>query len=115
LIQNELVFLNNFHSLNYQYEDHAVLSLRSWANIVYGKMTAIDRQKKLLVVNTQKVIPYDHLILCTGLQYYKVAPYDAHVYNYHTKQELRPTMERILFGKFYSIKDKSLINFYILR
>jgi hypothetical protein len=78
-------------------------------------MTAIDRQKKLLVVNTQKVIPYDHLILCTGLQYYKVAPYDAHVYNYHTKQELRRTMDRILFGKLCLNKNKNSIKFYILR
>jgi NADH dehydrogenase FAD-containing subunit len=85
-------------SLNYQYEDHAILSLRSWVNIVYGKMTMIDRRKKQIVINSQKVLPYDHLILSTGLQYYKVAPMDADVYNFHTKQEVKPTFDRILFG-----------------
>ena len=81
------------------------MSLRSWVNIVHGKMTAIDRRKKLLHINGQKVLPYDHLILCTGLQYYRVAPYDAHVYNFHTKQELRPTLDRILFGMHLIFKE----------
>lgn len=87
-----------FVRLDYQYEDYAKLSLRSWVNIVYGKMTAIDRRRRQIVINTQKVLPYDHLILCTGTQYYRVAPLVSTVFNYHTKREVEPSLDRALFG-----------------
>ncbi|KAB1262421.1 Cilia- and flagella-associated protein 61 [Camelus dromedarius] len=53
--------------------DHAVLSLCSWVSVVVGKMTAIDRAAKRVMVSGEEVVPYDHLVLCTGLQY-QVSP-----------------------------------------
>lgn len=45
------------------------MSLCSWVNVVVAKMTAIDRAAKQVVVSREKVVLYDHLILCTGRQY----------------------------------------------
>ncbi|EQB77020.1 hypothetical protein CB1_000139003 [Camelus ferus] len=56
--------------------DHAVLSLCSWVSVVVGKMTAIDRAAKRVMVSGEEVVPYDHLVLCTGLQY-QVSPGDS--------------------------------------
>ena len=49
------------------------MSLCSWVNVVVGKMTAIDRAAKQVIVSREEVVPYDHLILCTGQQY-QVSP-----------------------------------------
>ena len=75
------------------------MSLRSWVNVVCGKLTAIDRKHKQIAINHKKVLSYDHLILCAGEQFYRVAPTDAHVFNFYTKKEVEPSIERILFGK----------------
>lgn len=45
------------------------MSLRSWVNVVVGKMTGIDRAAKFVIVSNDRKVPYDHLILCTGQQY----------------------------------------------
>lgn len=45
------------------------MSLCSWVNVVVGRMTAIDRAAKQVVVSKSEIVFYDHLILCTGLQY----------------------------------------------
>lgn len=45
------------------------MSLCSWVNVVVGRMTAIDRAAKHVVVSQEDIVPYDHLILCTGQQY----------------------------------------------
>ncbi|XP_030052087.1 cilia- and flagella-associated protein 61 [Microcaecilia unicolor] len=50
-------------------KDYALMSLRSWVNVVVGKMTCIDRAAKHVVVSGNTKVPYDHLILCTGQQY----------------------------------------------
>jgi hypothetical protein len=85
-------------SLNYVHNDHARMSLRSWVNVVYGKITSIDRKKKQIFINSKRILPYDHLILCTGEQYYRVAPTEAKVFNFYTKSEVKPSLDRILFG-----------------
>lgn len=40
-----------------------------------------NRTKKHVIVNGSAIVPYDHLILATGLQYYIPAPTKADVYN----------------------------------
>lgn len=59
----------------YGRDDYAHSSLRSWVNVVYGKMTAIDRKKKQVTVNGgAAVISYDHLVIACGLQHQCPAP-----------------------------------------
>ena len=50
------------------------MSLCSWVNVVVGRMTAIDRVAKHVVVSKEEIVLYDHLILCTG-QKYQVRPH----------------------------------------
>lgn len=50
-------------------KDYALMSLCSWVNVVVGRMTAIDRVAKHVVVSQEDIVHYDHLILCTGQQY----------------------------------------------
>ncbi|XP_041351130.1 cilia- and flagella-associated protein 61-like isoform X2 [Gigantopelta aegis] len=58
----------------YSLEDNAKIALRTWVNVIYGKMTAIDRKKKQVTVNGSMIVPYDHLVLCAGQQYQVPAP-----------------------------------------
>jgi hypothetical protein len=55
------------------------MGIRAWVNVVYGSMTAIDRKKKHVVVNGNTIVPYDHLVIATGLQYQLPAPTGADV------------------------------------
>ena len=86
--------------MNFTHQDYAAMSLRSWINIIDGKMTYIDRRKKLIYINEKTVLPYDHLILCSGEQYYHLAPMKARVYNSYSKKEVKPHLSRPLFGIF---------------
>lgn len=45
------------------------MSLCSWVNVVVGKMTGINRSAKYVVVSKERRVPYDYLVLCTGLSY----------------------------------------------
>ena len=61
-------------SYDFESKNLAELSLRTWCNVVFGKMSSIDRRKKFVTVdnklgNNGSKIPYDHLILATGTQY----------------------------------------------
>ena len=85
--------------MNYSQNDFAHLSLRSWVNVVVGKMTAIDRRRKHICINGQTILPYDHLILCTGEQYYFIAPLQLRIFNPYSRQEIKPHSSRPLFGK----------------
>ncbi|KAL2305612.1 hypothetical protein Nmel_003494 [Mimus melanotis] len=55
------------------------MSLCSWVNVVVGKMTAINRHAKYVVVSQEKQVPYDYLVLCTGQSYQALAPAGADV------------------------------------
>ncbi|KAM5163800.1 cilia- and flagella-associated protein 61 [Mantella aurantiaca] len=70
-----------FLSSSYCYndKDYALMSLRSWVNVVVGKMTGIDRAAKFVIVSNDRKVPYDHLILCTGQQYQIPCPSGADI------------------------------------
>ncbi|XP_059138560.1 cilia- and flagella-associated protein 61-like isoform X3 [Physella acuta] len=55
-------------------DDFAKMALRTWVNVVYGKMSGINRTKKQVIVNGVDIVPFDHLIICTGLQYQVPSP-----------------------------------------
>lgn len=86
-------------SLNYDQLEHASMSLRSWVNSVNGKLTSINRRKKYILIDDGSMLPYDHLVLCTGTQYYHIAPMEARVFNANTKKEMKPHLSRPLLGK----------------
>jgi len=103
------IFLNIFviaNRMNYEQADYSYLSLRSWINVIIGKMTSIDRRKKEILINERTFLPYDHLVLCTGEQYYLISPMSNKVWNSYSKSEVKPHLGRPLFGNFsfaYSI------------
>ncbi|KAK3093002.1 hypothetical protein FSP39_009876 [Pinctada imbricata] len=78
----------------YTQDDYAKCSLRTWINVVYGKMTAIDRKKKVLTVNGNTQVPYDHLVLSMGLQYQIPAPTEADIEGGVTSAELPNSPDR---------------------
>ncbi|XP_033873801.3 cilia- and flagella-associated protein 61 [Acipenser ruthenus] len=79
-------FLSTSHC--YNDKDFALLSLRSWVNVVVGKMKEIDRAAKHVVVSEGRKVPYDHLILCTGQQYQMPCPTGADISTLLTNREL---------------------------
>ncbi|XP_070603105.1 cilia- and flagella-associated protein 61 isoform X2 [Erythrolamprus reginae] len=79
-------FLINSYCFNE--DDYALMSLGSWINVVAGKMIAINRSAKHVTVSKEKIVPYDHLILCTGQQYQVPCPSDADIKNLLTNREV---------------------------
>ncbi|CAL1527529.1 unnamed protein product, partial [Lymnaea stagnalis] len=73
----------------------AKISLRTWINVVYGKMTAINRQAiTQVLVNGTSIVPYDHLVICTGQQFQVPTPTGADVHNNVTNQNLPQPPEK---------------------
>ncbi len=102
-------------TLNYNSTAHATISLRSWVNLVTGHLTAIDRRRKHVVINERTILPYDHLVLCTGEQYYHVAPLHARVYNDYSRKEVKPHPARQLFGIVLLVKLQLYALLVVLR
>ncbi|KAL3874225.1 hypothetical protein ACJMK2_037270 [Sinanodonta woodiana] len=88
----------------YHHTEAAMIALRTWVNIVYGKMTVIDRKKKVVIVNNDTVVPYDHLVICTGQQYQIPAPTDVDVNSGVTSDDLPNNPDR----RYYGVKPKNL-------
>ncbi|XP_011691947.1 PREDICTED: LOW QUALITY PROTEIN: cilia- and flagella-associated protein 61-like [Wasmannia auropunctata] len=59
-----LPFRGRFHS-----RYRRCVAARTWINIVYGTMTAINRREKYVTVMNQGNFSYDYLVLTCGLQY----------------------------------------------
>ncbi|XP_041588490.1 cilia- and flagella-associated protein 61 isoform X4 [Vulpes lagopus] len=78
-----LVFCHCFND-----KDYASMSLCSWVNVVVGRMTAIDRAAKHVVVSKEEIVLYDHLILCTGQQYQVPCPTGADINQHLTNREI---------------------------
>jgi hypothetical protein len=53
---------------------------------------------KLAILDDETVVPYDHLLLCTGNQYHATAPMKTIVVNPLNKKIVPAKPERILFG-----------------
>ncbi|XP_043458919.1 cilia- and flagella-associated protein 61 isoform X1 [Prionailurus bengalensis] len=79
-------FLASDHCFNDK--DYALMSLCSWVNVVVGRMTAIDRVAKHVVVSNEEIVLYDHLILCTGQQYQVPCPTGADISQHLTNREI---------------------------
>jgi len=85
--------------LEYETEELNRLSLRSYVNIICAKLVGLNRPMKLAILDDDTVVPYDHLLLCTGSQFQIIAPLDAEVISPLSKKTLPPKPDRILFGK----------------
>ncbi|CAF1651308.1 unnamed protein product, partial [Didymodactylos carnosus] len=64
-------------NLEYDINELARISLRSYVNIICAKLKAINRPMKLAILNDETVVPYDHLLMCTGNQFRVIAPMQA--------------------------------------
>ncbi|KAG7259597.1 hypothetical protein CRUP_018777 [Coryphaenoides rupestris] len=54
--------------------DSALLAVRACVTVVTGKMVSVRRQERRILLSGGGAVPYDHLILCTGLQYQVPCP-----------------------------------------
>ena len=53
---------------------------------------------KLAILDDETVVPYDHLLLCTGNQFHIIAPMQANVISPLNKKPVPPKPDRMLFG-----------------
>ncbi|XP_018118396.1 cilia- and flagella-associated protein 61 isoform X2 [Xenopus laevis] len=100
ITSQELGFLSTSHC--YSDKDYALMSLRSWVNVVVGKMTGIDRAAKFVIVANGRKVPYDHLILCTGQQYQVPYPTEVDVRRLLTNREVPVSSKKRYTGKIPS-------------
>ncbi|KAM4770899.1 cilia- and flagella-associated protein 61 [Rhinophrynus dorsalis] len=99
-ISKDCGFLASSHC--YNDKDYALMSLRSWVNVVVGKMTGIDRAAKFVIVSNDRKVPYDHLILCTGQQYQVPCPTRADISKLLTNREVPDCSRQRYIGKIPS-------------
>ena len=93
-----IAFIFNLSSLEYGTEELSRLSLRSYVNIVCAKLVSLNRAMKLAILDDETVVPYDHLLLCTGNQFPVIAPMQANVISPLSRKAIPAKFDRILFG-----------------
>ncbi|CAF3435054.1 unnamed protein product [Rotaria socialis] len=84
-------------NLEYETDELTRLSLRSYVNIIGAKLVSLNRPMKLAILDDETVVPYDHLLLCTGNQFQIIAPMQATVINPLSRKPVPAKSDRILF------------------
>ncbi|XP_069686170.1 cilia- and flagella-associated protein 61-like [Periplaneta americana] len=64
-ISNKLIIYEGHYNSQYL----SMLNLRTWVNLIYGIMTAINREGKYIVINDEAILHYDYLMLFCGEQF----------------------------------------------
>ncbi|PIK43371.1 putative cilia- and flagella-associated protein 61 [Apostichopus japonicus] len=82
----------------FTHEEMAQISLRTWVNVVNAKMMAINRSSKYVKITGGKKVPYDHLILCTGKQYFIGAPSGVDISNTSSAPTIPGVSSKRLMG-----------------
>jgi len=88
--------------LNYNEKRRSLLSLKTWINVVQGKVTKLDRKSKNLIMEGNKKLPYDELLLCCGEQYNMAVPTGADVQMLFTTTEALDLKQQVYEGPHYS-------------
>ncbi|XP_062518295.1 cilia- and flagella-associated protein 61-like [Corticium candelabrum] len=77
----------------YSRTTHEHMSTMTWVNVVKGKMTAIDRENKVVTVMPGVQVAYDLLVLCCGKQFQMPLPQHGmtpnHVYVLNNEKDCK--------------------------
>jgi len=92
--QNRDFFLPS--NLEYGTDELTRLSLRSYVNIICAKVIGLNRPMKLAILDDDTVVPYDHLLLCTGNQYPIIAPFQTTVISPLSRKPVAAKADRTL-------------------
>ncbi|XP_034059111.1 cilia- and flagella-associated protein 61 [Gymnodraco acuticeps] len=113
----DIGFLSTSHA--YSSRDLSRVPLHSCVSVVSGKMVAINRKSKHVLVSGGVTVPYDHLVLCTGLQYQAPRPAEVNQpdsnlqlpSNLFTLNDLHDCMaaRRWLSANFVELEDNAIV------
>uniref|UniRef100_A0A0X3PA99 Uncharacterized protein n=1 Tax=Schistocephalus solidus TaxID=70667 RepID=A0A0X3PA99_SCHSO len=83
----EDTLVNHIFPPDYMQERHRLgqVSLRTYVRLIIGKLTGLDRSRKVITVNGQSEVSYDYLILAPGLQFQAPCPVGLNLWNLKVK------------------------------